>query len=80
MSIFPAGRSAQSEKKGEATRWNANSFNTVKCNSFRQSTLKCHNITFHEKVATIIFEIIFRKKAYCINGWHRLSKEKKIFN
>ena len=60
MSIFGPGHSAQTEKKSNATRWNANSFETLqKCNSFLQSTLKCHHNIFHEKVAKKIFEIIF---------------------
>ena len=60
MSIFGPVHVAQTEEKSKATTWNANSFWILqKCNFFLQSILKCHHNILYEKVARMIFEIIF---------------------
>ena len=63
VSIFGPGHSAKTGKKSHVTRharWNANSSWTLqKWYFFPQSSLKCHHDICHEKIARIIFEIIF---------------------
>ena len=60
MSIFGPVHAAKTEEKSKATTWNANSFWILqKYNFFLQSTLKCHHNILYEKVARMIFEIIF---------------------
>ena len=58
--IFGPVHAAQTEEKSKATTWKANSFWILqKYNFFLQSTLKCRHNILYEKVARMIFEIIF---------------------